>query len=90
MILTAAGQISSFGCPEKWRCHRRKNGAGGRTRTGTVLPPGDFESPASTSFATPAGNDRYIIRWLTGLSKSGDRIPQPTIGMIRSRIEVNG
>ena len=29
-------------------------GAGGRTRTGMVLPPGDFESPASTSFTTPA------------------------------------
>lgn len=23
-------------------------GTGGRTRTGTVFPPGDFESPAST------------------------------------------
>jgi peptidoglycan/LPS O-acetylase OafA/YrhL len=29
-------------------------GAGGRTRTGTVSLPGDFESPASTNFATPA------------------------------------
>lgn len=26
----------------------------GRTRTDTVLPPPDFESGASTSFATPA------------------------------------
>ena len=32
----------------------RINGTEGRTRTGTVLPPGDFESPASTNFATSA------------------------------------
>jgi hypothetical protein len=31
------------------------NGAGGRTRTGTLLPKLDFESSASTNFATPAG-----------------------------------
>jgi hypothetical protein len=30
------------------------NGTEGRTRTDKVLPPGDFESPASTNFATPA------------------------------------
>jgi hypothetical protein len=30
-------------------------GAGGRNRTGTVSPPADFESAASTNFATPAG-----------------------------------
>ncbi len=30
------------------------NGAGGRNRTGTMLPSGDFESPASTNFTTPA------------------------------------
>ena len=29
-------------------------GTEGRTRTDTVLPPPDFESGASTSFATPA------------------------------------
>ncbi len=29
--------------------------AGGRTRTGTELPPSDFESDASANFATPAG-----------------------------------
>src|SRR5205814_10104348 len=29
-------------------------GAGGRNRTGTGISPGDFESPASTDFATPA------------------------------------
>ena len=29
-------------------------GTGGRTRTDTVLPPPDFESGASTSFATSA------------------------------------
>ena len=33
-------------------------GAGGRNRTGTVLPPADFESAASTDFATPAARDR--------------------------------
>ena len=31
------------------------NGTRGRTRTDTVFPPGDFESPASTNFATRAG-----------------------------------
>ena len=31
-----------------------KIGTEGRTRTDTVLPPPDFESGASTSFATPA------------------------------------
>jgi len=29
-------------------------GAGGRNRTGTGFTPGDFESPASTNFTTPA------------------------------------
>lgn len=29
-------------------------GTEGRSRTGTVLPPSDFESDASTNFATPA------------------------------------
>jgi hypothetical protein len=29
-------------------------GAGARNRTGMKLPSGDFESPASTSFTTPA------------------------------------
>ncbi len=33
----------------------RKYGAGGRTRTDTLLPKRDFESRASTNFATPAG-----------------------------------
>ena len=31
-------------------------GARGRTRTGTVLPPRDFKSLASTNFATRANN----------------------------------
>ena len=31
-----------------------KHGAGGRTRTGTMLPSQDFESCASTNSATPA------------------------------------
>ena len=85
----AAGQIFSFRYSDVRRCHRRVNGAGGRTRTGTVLPPGDFESPASTNFATPAGDDRYIIGRLAGLSKSGDRISPPAIG-IHVTIEVTG
>ncbi len=34
--------------------HIKSIGTEGRTRTGTVLPPPDFESGASTSFATPA------------------------------------
>ncbi len=35
--------------------YKVKNGARGRSRTGTVLPPRDFKSLASTSFATRAG-----------------------------------
>ena len=47
-------------------------GTEGRTRTGTVLPPPDFESGASTCFATPA---RAVLchstnRCLTGVSCS--------------------
>ncbi len=30
------------------------NGTGGRTRTGTLFRAGDFESPVSTNFTTPA------------------------------------
>jgi hypothetical protein len=33
---------------------RTINGTGGRTRTGTLLKAGDFESPVSTNFTTPA------------------------------------
>lgn len=33
-----------------------RDGALGRTRTGTGLKPADFESAASTNFATRAGN----------------------------------
>ena len=33
---------------------KAKTGAGGRTRTDTVLLPRDFESRASANFATPA------------------------------------
>ena len=36
------------------------NGTEGRTRTDTMSPPPDFESGASTSFATPAKNEKYI------------------------------
>ena len=36
------------------------NGARGRTRTGTVLPPRDFKSLASTNFATRAREWSYI------------------------------
>ncbi len=36
------------------------NGARGRSRTGTVLPPRDFKSLASTSFATRADGLFYI------------------------------
>ena len=31
----------------------KKNGSGGRTRTGTELPQPDFESGVSTNFTTP-------------------------------------
>jgi hypothetical protein len=36
-------------------------GAGSRNRTGTVFPPADFESAASTYFATPAQNSERAI-----------------------------
>ena len=38
-----------------WDSVEQENGAGGRTRTDTLLPKRDFESRASTNFATPAG-----------------------------------
>ena len=31
----------------------KRNGSGGRTRTGTELPQPDFESGVSTNFTTP-------------------------------------
>ena len=37
------------------------HGAGGRTRTDTLLPKLDFESSASTNFATPAGFARRKV-----------------------------
>lgn len=33
---------------------KKRNGAEGRNRTDTGLPPPDFESGASTNFTTPA------------------------------------
>lgn len=39
-----------------------KNGAEGRNRTDTGLPPPDFESGASTNFTTPAKVKDIIIR----------------------------
>ena len=38
-----------------------KAGAGGGTRTPTVLPPADFESAASANFATPARAKKVCI-----------------------------
>jgi hypothetical protein len=35
-------------------CKKQNYGAGSRNRTGTMLPPRDFESRASTSSAIPA------------------------------------
>ena len=40
---------------------KSKNGARGRNRTGTVLPPRDFKSLASTNFATRAYMGRAYI-----------------------------
>ena len=37
----------------------QKDGTGSRTRTGTVSPPPDFESGASTNFAIPACERRF-------------------------------
>ena len=36
------------------------NGTRDRTRTDTVFLPGDFESPASTNFATRAGTKKQV------------------------------
>ncbi len=36
-------------------------GAGSRNRTGTVSLPADFESAASTNFATPATSLYYLL-----------------------------
>ena len=37
-----------------------KSGTRDRTRTDTVFLPGDFESPASTNFATRAGTKKQV------------------------------
>ncbi len=38
-------------------------GAGGRTRTDTEFPQLDFESSASTNFATPAARERILTEF---------------------------
>ncbi len=47
------------------------SGTRGRTRTGTVLPPTDFESVASTNFAT-------LAKWDGILTKN----PCPSMGSV--------
>ena len=64
--------------PGETRGRTRGDGAGGRTRTGTPLRAGDFESPASTSFTTPARNgggrvSRFPPRVSTPCEVSGGR-----------------
>ena len=53
---------------------KKNNGAGGRTRTDTLLPKRDFESRASTNFATPAelARRRLYICATGYASNSGD------------------
>ena len=41
---------------------KQKNGAQGRTRTGTALTPADFESATSTNFVTWALLVHYIVK----------------------------
>ena len=43
-------------------CVQAQSGAGGRTRTGTVSPPVDFESTTSANSITPAGMLNYHSR----------------------------
>lgn len=42
-----------------WDGKKHRLGTGGRNRTGTGSPPRDFESRASTNFATPATPEHY-------------------------------
>ncbi len=49
-----AGKIFINGALIETAPESELNGTGGRTRTDTMSPPPDFESGASTSFATPA------------------------------------
>src|SRR5690554_180828 len=48
----------------------QNTGTGGRTRTDKRLPPGDFESPASTNFATPATREALYVGPAAGQSGS--------------------
>ena len=45
-------------------------GTRGRTRTGTPAKAGDFESPASTNFATLANHHRSVAAYITAKRKS--------------------
>ncbi len=45
--------------PVKKVTREKQNGAGARNRTEMPLRAGDFESPASTSFTTPARSSAY-------------------------------
>lgn len=51
------GKMKRGGAREKeldsWSLHSQRNNGGGQTRTDTGLSPLDFESSASTNFATP-------------------------------------
>ena len=50
-------------------CVQVSVGAGGRTRTGTVSLPVDFESTTSANSITPAKEHIKIIRYFTGKCK---------------------
>ena len=59
------------------------NGTRGRTRTGTVFPPVDFESTASTNFATRARGRRIS-------KQTNTAEPQQSIQAPAGRILVSG
>ena len=70
-------ELTGFGVA--WDCLKSRFGTESRNRTGTVSPPPDFESGASTSFAISAIFGYYIeffttmpalvIRYLLGVDR---------------------
>ena len=72
-------ELAGFGVA--WDCLKSRFGTESRNRTGTVSPPPDFESGASTSFAISAIFSYYIqfftslpvlvIRYLLRLDRLG-------------------
>ena len=70
---------------------KRGAGAGGGTRTRTALRPGDFESPAYTNFATPAGgvgeyHDPRVLPALAGTYPEGMHLTRQSISVLQFEI----